>query len=165
VRTIGVISDTHGLLRPEAIRALEGSALILHAGDVGDPGILERLAEIAPVHAVRGNTDMGELRRMLPATAMVDLGAADGHPSHAGPAGPLAYVLHDLLDLDLEPEAAGVAVVVSGHTHRPVAEEKGGVLYLNPGAAGPRRFTLPVTVARVTLDEGRVGAEILEIAG
>jgi putative phosphoesterase len=165
VRTIGVISDTHGLLRPEVIRALEGSALILHAGDVGDPRILERLAEIAPVHAVRGNTDTGELRRSLPATATVDLGAADGRPGNAGPTGPVAYVLHDLLDLDLDPGTAGIAMVVSGHTHRALAEEKEGVLYLNPGAAGPRRFSLPVTVAKVLLGGGRVEAEILEIVG
>jgi len=165
VRTIGVISDTHGLLRPEAIHALEGSALILHAGDVGDPRILERLAETAPVHAVRGNTDMGELRRTLPATAMVDLGARDGRPGGAGSGGVLAYILHDLLDLDLDPVAAGVGMVVSGHTHRPVAEEKDGVLYLNPGSAGPRRFSLPVTVAKVVIRDGRVEAEILEIVG
>lgn len=163
MRTIGVISDTHGLLRPEAIRALEGSDIILHAGDVGDARILERLGEIAPVHAVHGNTDAGEVRSALPATAMVDLAAADGRPGDAGPPGPLAYVLHDLLDLDLDPAAAGVGMVVSGHTHRPEIREREGVLYLNPGAAGPRRSTLPVTVAKVVLADGRVEAEILEI--
>jgi len=165
VRIIGVISDTHGLLRPEAIHALQGSDLILHAGDVGDPRILERLGDIAPVHAVRGNTDAGELRRSLPATLMVDLGAADGRPGDAGPAGSLAYVLHDLLDLDLDPAATGIGMVVSGHTHRPEVQERDGVVYLNPGAAGPRRFTLPVTVAKVLLADGRVEAEILEIVG
>ncbi len=163
MRTIGVISDTHGLLRPEAIHALEGSHLILHAGDVGDPAILERLGEIAPVHAVHGNTDGGDLRRTLPATAMVDLAAEDGRPSDAGPKGPFAYILHDLQDLDLDPAAAGIGMVVSGHTHAPLAEERDGVLYLNPGSAGPRRFTLPVTVAKVVLADGRVEAEILEI--
>jgi putative phosphoesterase len=163
VRIIGVISDTHGLLRAEATHALEGSDLILHAGDVGDPGILERLGEIAPVHAVQGNTDTGELRRTLPATAMVDLAAEDGRPGDAGSEGPLAYVIHDLLELDLDPAAAGIALVVSGHTHRPEIEERAGVVYLNPGAAGPRRFTLPVTVAKVVLADGRMEAEILEI--
>jgi len=168
VRTIGIISDTHGLLRPEAVRALEGSALILHAGDVGEAGILDRLREIAPVHAVRGNTDRGELRDALPATALVDLAARDGRlATRAGDAaesaGPLAYVLHDLYDLDLDPAAAGIAMVVSGHTHEPLAEERGGVLYLNPGSAGPRRFRLPVTVAKVVVGAGRVEAEILQI--
>lgn len=152
MRIIGVISDTHGLLRPEAVAALEGSALILHAGDVGDVRILERLEEIAPVHAVRGNTDGGELRKMLPATAVVDLGS-----------GSIAYLLHGDEELDLDPAAAGIALVVRGHTHVPRVERRGGVLYLNPGSAGPRRFSLPVTVARVWVDEGGLSAEIVEL--
>ena len=154
MRIIGVISDTHGLLRPEALAALEGSALILHAGDVGDALILDTLAGIAPVHAVHGNTDWGELRVALPRTAVVDLGSADGCVGEDGPVGPLAYVHHGDRELDLDPATAGIALVVSGHTHRPLVEERGGVLYLNPGSAGPRRFTLPATVARVRVGEG-----------
>ena len=163
MRTIGVISDTHGLLREEAVRALEGSELILHAGDVGDEAILERLGVIAPVHAVHGNTDGGDLRRLLPPNALVDLGAEDGNVGAAGAKGPLAYVLHDLADLDLDPAASDIAMVVTGHTHEPRAEERGGVLYLNPGSAGPRRFKLPVTVARVVIGGGKVETEFLEI--
>lgn len=152
MRIIGVISDTHGLLRPEAVAALEGSALILHAGDVGDVRVLERLGEIAPVHAVRGNTDGGELRKALPATAVVDLGS-----------GSIAYLLHGDEELDLDPAAAGIALVVRGHTHLPRVERRGGVLYLNPGSAGPRRFRLPVTVARVKVEPGGLDAEIVEL--
>jgi putative phosphoesterase len=163
IRTIGVISDTHGLLRPEAVAALEGSALILHAGDVGDPEILSRLGEIAPVHAVRGNTDGGELRRMLPGSLVVDLGSADGTPHAEGLIGPLAYVHHGDRELDLDPRAAGIALVVSGHSHRPAIDERDGVVYLNPGSAGPRRFTLPVTVAKVWVEAGRIRAEIVEV--
>lgn len=165
MRTIGVISDTHGLLREEAVEALRGSQLILHAGDVGDEAILERLGEIAPVHAVHGNTDGGELRQLLSPTTLVDLGAEDGNLSEVGPSGPLAYVLHDLLDLDLDPATAGIAMVVTGHTHEPKAEERDGVLYLNPGSAGPRRFKLPITVAKVVIGGGRVEADFLEIVG
>ncbi len=181
MRTIGVISDTHGLLRPEALAALEGSALILHAGDVGDPRILDDLAKIAPVHAVRGNTDGGELRDRLPRSVVVDLAAADGRvvaadphggdgPDRAGaggrPVGPLAYVHHGDHGLDLDPAAAGIALVVSGHTHRPLVEERGGVLYLNPGSAGPRRFALPATVARVAVAaDGSLRAEIVALEG
>jgi predicted phosphodiesterase len=174
VRAIGVISDTHGLLRPQAVAALRGSALILHAGDVGDPAILEELGRIAPVHAVHGNTDWGELRRGLPRTAVVDLGSPDGEvregprdegapvgralgsSGDAADYGPLAYLHHGDRELDLDPAGAGIALVVNGHTHRPLVEERGGVLYLNPGSAGPRRFSLPVTVARVWVEGGRV---------
>lgn len=129
---IGLISDTHGLLRPEAVRALEGSELIIHAGDVGEPGILDELKQIAPVVAVRGNVDRGEWAERLPETAV----AADG-----------IFVLHDVHDLKVDPAAEGYRMVVSGHSHRPSRTERGGVLYVNPGAAGPRRFRLPVTVA------------------
>lgn len=176
MRTIGVISDTHGLLRPEALAALEGSALILHAGDVGHLGILDALARIAPVHAVYGNTDFGEVRLGLPRTRVVDLASADGHvwagdaagtgvglPA-AAVAGPLAYIHHGDREMDLDPAAAGISLVVSGHTHRPLVEERDGVLYLNPGSAGPRRFTLPATVARVRLAaEWKLGAEIVSL--
>ena len=175
MRIIGVISDTHGLLRPEALAALEGSELILHAGDVGDLRILHELGRIAPVHAVHGNTDWGELRGRLPRTVEVDLGSPDGkvaavvHGAGAGsssttPGGPLAYIHHGDRELDLDPAAAGIAMVVSGHTHRPLVERRGGVLYLNPGSAGPRRFTLPATVARVRVREGgKLEAEIVEL--
>jgi putative phosphoesterase len=152
VRIIGIISDTHGLLRPEAVAALEGSALILHAGDVGNVRVLEGLREIAPVHAVRGNTDGGEVRKMLPTTTVVDLGS-----------GRLAYLMHGDEELDLDPAAAGIALVARGHTHLPRVDRLGGVLYLNPGSAGPRRFRLPVTVARVKMEPGGLSAEIVEL--
>lgn len=161
MRIIGVI---HGLLRPEALAALEGSALILHAGDVGDARILDTLARIAPVHAVHGNTDHGELRARLPRTVAVDLGSPDGLVGDGGAVGPLAWVHHGDRGLDLDPGAAGIALVVSGHTHRPLVEESGGVLYLNPGSAGPKRFTLPPTVARVRVGErGALRVELLPL--
>lgn len=163
MRTIGVISDTHGLLRPQALAALEGSDLILHAGDVGDPEILQQIGSLAPVHAVYGNTDWGPLRGALAGTAVVDLDSEDGRVGEDGPHGPLAYILHDLLELDLDPVAAGFRLVVTGHTHRPEVRTRDGVLYLNPGSAGPRRFTLPVTVARVRVDGKDVKAEIVEL--
>jgi len=168
VRTIGVISDTHGQLRPEAEKALRGSDLILHAGDVGDPAILEALERISPVFAVHGNTDHGALRATLPRSVVVDLGARDGRigegPGAAGPTGPLAYVHHGDRELELDPEAAGIALVVSGHTHEPLTERRGRVLYLNPGSAGPQRFSLPVTVATVRVEEdGSLRAEIVDI--
>jgi len=148
---IGVISDTHGLLRPEALDALAGSDLIIHAGDVGDPNILRQLAAIAPLHAVRGNVDHGELAQLLPKNAVVPW---EGHH---------LYVLHSLDELDLDPGAAGFQAVVYGHSHKPGITEKAGVLYLNPGSAGPRRFSLPVTVAKVSLREGRLHAELIPL--
>ncbi|MFZ0632406.1 MAG: metallophosphoesterase family protein [Acidobacteriaceae bacterium] len=148
---IGVISDTHGLLRPEAVRALEGSEAILHAGDVGDAAILEVLSRIAPVTAIRGNIDQTGPCAALPATEWVELGGA------------AFYLIHDLKELDLDPAAAGIAVVVSGHSHQAKVERRKGVLYLNPGSAGPRRFRLPVTLARVRVESGRVEAEIVEL--
>ena len=132
---IGLISDTHGLLRPQAVEALKGVSLIIHAGDIGEPQVLEDLGRIAPVRAVKGNTDRGEWARELPLTQVVEVGAVQ------------LYVLHDLHTLDLEPQAAGLAAVIFGHSHRPHLERKDGVLYLNPGSAGPRRFTLPVSLA------------------
>jgi uncharacterized protein len=134
---VGVISDTHGLLRDEALRALEGSELIIHAGDVGDPQIIDALKVLAPVVAVRGNIDRGDWASVLPATAVAEAGST------------LIYVLHDIHELDLDPAAAGFHIVVSGHSHKPVHTERSGVLYLNPGSAGPRRFQLPVTIARL----------------
>jgi putative phosphoesterase len=155
VPTIGVISDTHGLLRPEALAALDGSDLILHAGDVGGQEILDALDRIAPVRAVSGNMDWGTLGKSLPATDVAYLGAAGG--------GPLAYLVHDLADLDLDPVASGFRVVVYGHTHRPALEERDGVLYLNPGSAGPRRFDLPVSVATIAVNGDAVRAEIVRL--
>jgi len=139
---LGVISDTHGLLRPEALQALEGVERIVHAGDVGDPAILEALAEVAPVTAVRGNVDGGPVLGRLPLSEAVRVG------------GTLLYVTHILEELDLDPVAAGVNVVVFGHTHRPRTFRRDGVLYLNPGAAGRARFDLPVTLARVEVRAG-----------
>ena len=156
MRTVGVISDTHGLLRDEAIEALQGSDLILHAGDVGPPEILERLADIAPVFVVRGNTDYDEASAAWPDTEVVSL--------TGGVPGVLAYMLHDVGLLDLDPKAAGFAVVVYGHSHRPTMERREGVLYFNPGAAGHRRFTLPVTVGRLVVgDDGSVAGEIIDL--
>ena len=148
---IGVISDTHGLLRPEALAALAGVEHILHAGDVGDIAILDALREIAPVTAIRGNVDTWGECAELPATDVVEL------------AGRLFYLVHSVGDLDVEPVAAGVAVVVSGHSHKASIERKKSVMYLNPGSAGPRRFSLPVTVGLVTVDEGGVGARVVEL--
>lgn len=147
---IGVVSDTHGLLRPEVLPLLEGCDLILHAGDVGDPGILTSLERIAPTRAVRGNVDGGPLRA-LPLTEAVEVG---GH---------LIYMVHIPDDLDLDPEAAGVSVVIHGHTHRPRAERVGEVLYLNPGSIGPRRFSLPVAFAFLHLHPDGVEWEGVEL--
>lgn len=141
VARVGLISDTHGWLRAEALSALAGSELIIHAGDVGAPEVLEALRQIAPVVAVKGNVDTAAWAAALPTTAVATLGET------------LIYVVHDINQLDLKPEAAGFHIVVSGHTHRPVSMERGGVLFVNPGAAGRRRFKLPVTLAR--LDVGR----------
>ncbi len=149
---IGVISDTHGLLRPEALDALRGSEHIIHAGDIGAPEILDELAAIAPVTAIRGNIDKGAWARRLPETEVVEL------------SGISIYVLHDLAQLDLKPEAAGFKVVISGHSHVPKQETRGGVLYFNPGSAGPRRFKLPVCVGRLVVQGGGVRGEIMAIA-
>jgi uncharacterized protein len=149
--TIGVISDTHGLLRPEAITALKGSERIIHAGDVGDPAILERLRQIAPVTVVRGNVDKGAWAQKLPETNVLEV------------EGLSIYVLHNLEQLDLKPDAAGFAAVVYGHTHVPKQEIRNGVLYFNPGSAGPRRFALPISVGRMMLAAGNIRAELIEL--
>ena len=149
--TLGVISDTHGLLRPEAVEALRGSDRILHAGDIGAPEILEALAKIAPVTAVRGNVDTASWARALPETEIIEVGGVS------------IYILHDRSRLDLKPEAAGLRVVVYGHSHQPKMEEKNGVLYFNPGSAGPRRFHLPVSVGRLTIAAGKVQAQLVEL--
>ena len=147
---LGVISDTHGLLRPEAIHALRGSDLIIHAGDVGDPAILDALRAIAPTFPVRGNVDTGSWAAALPATAAVEVGALT------------FYVLHDIAELVVDPASAGFAAVVFGHSHKPLIETREGTLYLNPGSAGPRRFSLPVTVGFVTVEDG-VEATVMEL--
>jgi len=148
---IGVISDTHGLLRPEALSALRGSDHIIHAGDIGDAAILEKLAEIAPLTAVRGNVDREPCTRKLPPTNVLEAGNVS------------IYVLHNLGELDLKPEAARFSAVVYGHSHVPRQETKNGVLYFNPGSAGPRRFRLPVSVGRLIVEQGRLRAEILPL--
>jgi putative phosphoesterase len=148
---IGVISDTHGLLRPEAKKALEGVELIIHAGDIGAPRILQALERIAPVHAIRGNTDRGAWAANLPHTRVVEVG------------GVLLYVLHELFCLDLDPAAAGLAAVIFGHSHEPHMERKNGVIYLNPGSAGPQRFTLPVTLARIKVQGISLHPELVEL--
>jgi hypothetical protein len=150
--TIGLISDTHGLLREEALTALAGSELIIHAGDVGGPEILDRLRDVAPVVAVRGNIDNGAWAAQLPPVAVAEAGSV------------LIYVLHDLAQLDLNPAAAGFHVVVSGHSHKPSRTERSGVTYINPGGAGPRRFRLPITVARLELCEPLWRVEFIELA-
>jgi putative phosphoesterase len=148
---VGVISDTHGLIRPEAIHALRGCDLLIHAGDIGDPEVLERLRALAPLTVVRGNIDNEAWATRIPTTEVVEV---DGRH---------LYVLHDLSQLDLDPVAAGFAVIVSGHSHRPSTERRDGVLYLNPGSAGPRRFKLPVTVALVKVTRDELRPEIVEL--
>jgi putative phosphoesterase len=135
--TVGVLSDTHGLIRPEVINVLKGSSLIIHAGDIGKPSILEKLHAIAPVIAVRGNMDADSWARRLPKTRVVEIGSV------------VLYVLHDITKLNPNPAKKNVSTVIYGHSHRPFKEERNGVLYVNPGSAGPRRFTLPVSVALI----------------
>lgn len=149
---IGVISDTHGLLRPAALDALRGSDYIIHAGDIGDPKILEQLREVAPVTAVRGNVDRGPWAKRLPLTEVLEVGGVS------------IYVLHIIQELDLKPEAAGFAAVVCGHSHVPKQEVKNGVLYFNPGSAGPRRFKLPITAGRLVMEGKTVRSEIIQLA-
>jgi putative phosphoesterase len=148
---IGVISDTHGLLRPEALAALAGSDHIIHAGDIGAPEILSRLGQIAPVTAVRGNIDKAAWAKRIPETEVLEAGGVS------------IYVLHRREDLDLNPEAAGFSVVVFGHSHVPKSEVVGGVLYFNPGSAGPRRFRLPVSLGRLKVRGNKVEAEIITL--
>jgi uncharacterized protein len=149
--TIGVISDTHGLLRPEAIAALRGVDHILHAGDVGKPEILAQLRALAPLTAIRGNVDKGPWAEALPMTEGIELG------------GKFCYLIHDRQDLDIDPVAAGFDVVVTGHSHRPLIETIGGVCYLNPGSAGPFRFKLPVTLAYLYLEPDELRTELITL--
>ena len=151
ITLIGVISDTHGLLRPEALADLRGSAFIIHAGDIGDAAILDKLAETAPVTAVRGNVDREAWARKIPATNVLEVGGIS------------IYVLHSMQELDLKPEAAGFAAVISGHSHVPEQAMRNGVLYFNPGSAGPRRFRLPVSVGRLRIESGQISAEVVEL--
>jgi putative phosphoesterase len=148
--TVGVVSDTHGLVRPETIQALRGSDVILHAGDVGGSGVLQELGELAPVLAVRGNVD-GGWARLLPERRRLELG---GVP---------VLILHDRSLLGLEPADEGLGVVVFGHSHRPLSARRGGVLWFNPGSAGPRRFDLPVSVGRLVIEAGRVRARLIHL--
>jgi putative phosphoesterase len=148
---VGLISDTHGLLRPEALSALGGCDRIIHAGDVGEEEILAQLRAIAPVHVVRDNVDVDPWTRALPQTEVV------------GVAGASVYVIHDLDRLDLDPAASGFDAVIYGHSHRPVIEEQGSVLFINPGSAGPRRFTLPISLAWMTVEDGRISAELVRL--
>jgi len=149
---VGVISDTHGLLRPEAVELLRGSQHIIHAGDIGSPEIIPALEKIAPVTAVLGNVDTQSWARRFAETEVVEL------------EGLHIYVIHDANALDLNPKAAGFAAVISGHSHQPKQEMKDGVLYFNPGSAGPRRFKLPISVGRLVIADGKMSGKILEIA-
>jgi putative phosphoesterase len=148
---IGVISDTHGLLRPEAVAALRGVDRIIHAGDIGAPDVLAALAALAPVTAVRGNNDRGPWAEALAATEVVEAGGAS------------IYVIHDAAEIDLDPRAAGFQVVVAGHSHRPAQVERDGVLWFNPGSAGPRRFHLPIALGRLTVEAGVARGEIVTL--
>ena len=147
-----LVSDSHGLVRPEVVAALEGVDLIVHAGDVGGPEVLDRLRELAPLVAIRGNNDRGAWAEPLPTSRVVEVGDAS------------LYVVHDLAELDLDPAAAGFDAVVSGHSHRPSMERRGSVLFVNPGSIGPRRFTLPIALARLRVSADGVDATIVEIS-
>jgi putative phosphoesterase len=149
---IGVISDTHGLLRPEAAAALRGVDFIVHAGDIGSPEVLSLLAEIAPVTAVRGNNDRGPWAERLPLTTVLEVESS------------LLYVVHEIQSLDLDPKAAGFQAVITGHSHKPSAEVRRGVLFLNPGSAGPRRFKLPNALARIEVQGSSLSHQLIELA-
>jgi putative phosphoesterase len=149
---IGLISDTHGLLRPEALDYLAGSDHIVHGGDIGNPEILDRLAAIAPLTVVRGNNDGAAWADAIPDTARLALGGVS------------VYVIHDVKALAIDPAAAGVRVVVSGHSHKPACVERGGVLYVNPGSAGRRRFSLPIAAGELLVEDGRVTARLVTLA-
>jgi uncharacterized protein len=149
---IGVISDTHGLLRPEALAQLAGCDHIIHGGDIGGEDILDQLRAIAPLTVVRGNNDRGPWATAVPESARIDI------------AGVTLFAVHDIATMGLDPAAEGIDVVVTGHSHKPLAERRNGVLYLNPGSAGPRRFSLPISLAHLTVDAGQVSARIIELS-
>lgn len=147
---LGIISDTHGLIRPEAVAFLRGCERIVHGGDIGTPEVLAQLSAIAPVTAVRGNNDKGTWAESISETELFEFN------------GTYVYAIHDLSQIDIEPSAAGVHVIVSGHSHKPLVERRDGVLYVNPGSAGPRRFRLPIAVAELVVTAGRVSARVVE---
>lgn len=149
---IGLISDTHGLLRPEAVAALQGCAQIIHAGDIGKPQVLDGLRAIAPLEAIRGNIDTADWAQVLPERLDLRIGGLTLH------------VLHDLKQLDIDPLAAGVDVVIAGHSHKPKVERRDGVLYVNPGSAGPRRFSLPISLALLALNDGDAQVELISLS-
>lgn len=149
---IGVISDTHGLLRPQALAAIGDVDRILHAGDVGDPAILDSLRAIAPLNAIRGNIDRTGPCADLPATEFVELGSHN------------IYMLHDLADLDLDPVAAGISVVISGHSHQPKIEHRKGVLYFDPGSAGPQRFSLPISLGLLEITDTAITPRLIDLS-
>ncbi|AWK99434.1 metallophosphoesterase family protein [Stutzerimonas stutzeri] len=149
---IGLISDTHGLLRPEAVAALQGCAQIIHAGDIGKPQVLDGLRAIAPLEAIRGNIDTADWAQVLPERLDLRIGGLTLH------------VLHDLKQLDINPLAAGVDVVIAGHSHKPKVERRDGVLYVNPGSAGPRRFSLPISLALLELNDGQAQVELISLS-
>ncbi len=149
---IGLISDTHGLLRPEAVAALQGCAQIIHAGDIGKPQVLDGLRAIAPLEAIRGNIDTADWAQVLPERLDRRIGGLTLH------------VLHDLKQLDIDPLAAGVDVVIAGHSHKPKVERRDGVLYVNPGSAGPRRFSLPISLALLELNDGQAQVELISLS-
>ncbi|ABP81638.1 MULTISPECIES: metallophosphoesterase family protein [Pseudomonadaceae] len=149
---IGLISDTHGLLRPEAVAALQGCAQIIHAGDIGKPQVLDGLRAIAPLEAIRGNIDTADWAQVLPERLDLRIGGLTLH------------VLHDLKQLDIDPLAAGVDVVIAGHSHKPKVERRDGVLYVNPGSAGPRRFSLPISLALLELNDGQAQVELISLS-
>jgi uncharacterized protein len=151
VARLGIISDTHGLLRPEAAAFLSGCDRILHAGDIGSAEVLAQLGAIAPTTAVRGNNDKGAWADVLPATEFFEFG------------GIYVYAIHDLVELDIDPCAAGIQVVVSGHSHKPQIEKRNGVVFINPGSAGPRRFKLPISVAELVVENGAISSRIFEL--
>ena len=148
---IGLISDTHGLLRPEALAALQGCERIIHAGDIGKPAVLDGLRALAPVDAIRGNIDTADWAQALPDRLDLQVGDLRVH------------VLHDLKELDIDPQAAGIDVVIAGHSHQPNIERRDGVLYINPGSAGPRRFRLPISLALLRLEGGNAQAELIRL--
>jgi len=148
-RRVGLIADTHGLLRPAAVQALRGAELIIHAGDIGKAAVLDAIRTVAPVRAVRGNIDKGAWAHALPTTEALQVGEV------------WVYVIHDLRQLELDPEAAGFKVVVSGHSHQPSIRQQNGVLFVNPGSAGPRRFNLPVSVAAMVVQDASVEVRLV----
>jgi uncharacterized protein len=151
-RRIGLISDTHGLMRPEALERLQGSDLLIHAGDIGKPEVLTALRKIAPVIAIKGNNDTGSWARKLPDTRKVAIGTLR------------LYVIHNLRELNFDPAARGFRVVISGHSHKPAIQTNGRVLFVNPGSAGPRRFKLPICVGRLMVQDKSIETEIIELA-